>query len=78
MPTLLNEKGYSFRFRSSDGGEPPHVHVEGQSGAAKIWLADVEVASSRAYTARQLRQILDIVEDHRDEFLANWDDYFGT
>jgi len=39
MPTLYEERGYAFRFRSSDGPEPPHVHVEGNDGAAKFGFA---------------------------------------
>jgi hypothetical protein len=37
VPTLHREAGYAFRFRASDQGEPPHVHVEG-NGDAKFWL----------------------------------------
>lgn len=77
MPTLLEQDGYPFRFRSSDRGEAPHVHVEGNDGAAKMWLLDLELASSRGYTSRQLRKISGIVEEHRDEFLAKWHDFFG-
>lgn len=61
MPTLLEVRGYAFRFRSSDGPEPPHVHVEGNGGAATFWLADLALANSRGYTRRQLDQINEIV-----------------
>jgi hypothetical protein len=77
MPTLHEERGYAFRFRSSDGPEPPHVHVEGNDGAAKFWLRDVELASSRGYTRRQLEVVAEIVRSHRSEFLDRWHEFFG-
>lgn len=50
MPTLLAEDGYAFRSFSSDGGEPPHVHVRGNGGIAKIWLVPtVRIADHRGY-----------------------------
>ena len=77
MPTLHEERGYAFRFRSSDGPEPPHVHVEGHGGAAKFWLEDLAIASHRGYTRRQLDQIMQIVQAHQAEFVSRWHEYFG-
>ena len=77
MQTLHEERGYAFRFRSSDAPEPPHVHVEGNGGAAKFWLPDVELASSRGYTRRQLEVISTILREHEDEFLDRWHEFFG-
>jgi len=77
MPTLHEERGYAFRFFSSDAPEPPHVHVQGHDGAAKFWLEDVELASSRGYTRRQLDLIVAIVRDHQLEFLDRWHEFFG-
>lgn len=47
MPTLYEERGYAFRFRSSDGPEPPHVPVEGNDGVAKFWLGRLLADPSR-------------------------------
>jgi hypothetical protein len=44
MPTLHVESGYALRFFSADRKEPPHVHVYGNGGSAKLWLATIEVA----------------------------------
>ena len=77
MPTVWEEKGYAFRFRSSDGPEPPHIHVEGRGGAAKVWIDDVELASSKGYTPRQLSEIVRIVRSHHTEFLERWHEFFG-
>ncbi len=77
MPTLYEEGGFAFRFRSTDGGEPPHVHVEGQGGAAKYWLAPIRMAKSRGYNRRQLARIDAIVRGHEHDFEERWHEYFG-
>ena len=76
VPTLLREAGYAFRFRATDRGEPPHVHVEGHSGYAKFWLDGRKLEKSAGYNQRQLTQIARIVEEHAGEFEAKWHDYF--
>lgn len=77
MPTIHEEAGYAFRFRSSDRGEPPHIHVEGNGGHAKFWLPDLGVSTSTGYNRRQLRQITTIVHIHAAEFLGRWHEFFG-
>ena len=76
VPTLHHEAGYAFRFRASDQGEPPHVHVEGNGGHAKFWLDGPRLEKAGGYNRRQLMQIARIVETHADEFEARWHDYF--
>ena len=44
MPTVLRKYGYRFHFYGSDMHEPPHIHVTGHAGKAKIWLEPVEMA----------------------------------
>lgn len=79
VPTLLREEGFEFRFRARDRPEPPHVHVSGNDGRAKVWLRpSVSLASARGYTQQQIDRILKITEEHSDEFLAAWREYFGT
>lgn len=78
MPTLHEEAGFAFRFRAVDRSEPPHVHVSGHDGFAKIWLVPaVELQDSRGYSRRQVDRILKITEAHRTEWLAAWRRYFG-
>lgn len=76
MPTLHQESGYEYRFFSADGAEPPHVHVRGHGGSAKLWLSTLEVAASRGYNQRQLRQILAIAQARRNDFLDKWHEFF--
>lgn len=38
MPTVLIIEGFVFFFYSSEGNEPPHIHVERAGAKAKWWL----------------------------------------
>lgn len=67
-----------FRFYAADSGEPPHVHVTGNGGEAKVWLvAGLGIVRSRRYTAQQRLQIVRITEEHRVEWLSDWRRFFG-
>lgn len=77
MPTVLRVGGYRFVFYSSNGTEPPHVHVVSAGGAAKLWLAEpVTLARSSGYDARELRALQRLVVTHRDDLERAWHDYF--
>jgi hypothetical protein len=77
MPTLLIWRGYHFRFYSSDRFEPPHVHVAKHGCDAKIWLRSLEVSYNRGYSEPELRKLLAKIEEHREEWIGEWNDYFG-
>lgn len=76
VPTLHRQAGYAIRFRANDRGEPPHVHIEGNGGDAKFWLSPPKLANSAGYNRRQVAQIAEIVDAHRNEFLSRWHEYF--
>lgn len=67
---------YRLAFYSSNGVEPPHVHVISTTGQAKFWLETVALARSVAVSARELRQIESIVRDNREQLLRSWHEYF--
>jgi hypothetical protein len=70
-------RGYEFYFRSSDGGEPPHIHVKGNRGRAKLWLsARFGVADDRGYDRRRLGEIERITATHREDWLEAWSRFF--
>ena len=77
MPTLLRIDGYRFYFYSHEPNEPPHVHIDHSGRSAKVWLQDIALAKNIGYSARELKRILGMVEDHRDQFLEAWHAYFG-
>lgn len=76
-PTVLQWKEYRFFFFSREE-ERPHVHVTAQNGEAKFWLdPDVSVARNVGLTTVQLREILSLVEEKRNELLDAWRKHFG-
>ena len=78
MPTLLRWNGFRFYFFSSDGDEPPHVHIDRDGATAKYWLSPVVLARNIGFNPRDLRVIEGKVGEERARFLEAWRDYFGT
>jgi hypothetical protein len=76
MPTL-RFGSYTFRFYSSDGVEPPHIHVLRDNNEAKVWLQPIAVSHNRGYTQREVGEILRLVAEHLDRLLEAWDGYFS-
>lgn len=80
MPVVFRHGGYRFHFYSNEGDprEPQHIHVLKDGIDAKFWLwPDVVVAYNDGYSARVLRELTVIIEQHRNEIAAAWDEYFG-
>jgi Domain of unknown function (DUF4160) len=76
MPTISRVGAYRLAFYSSNGSEPPHVHVISPVGHAKFWLDTVSLARSTGVSPRELRQIESIVSDNREHLLRSWHEYF--
>jgi len=77
-PTVFREKGYRFFFFSREESRM-HVHVVSGDGEAKFWLEpDLELAKNYGYNRQQLKEIESLVEDHRDELVSGWKQYFGS
>lgn len=76
MPTILRWKGYRFYFYSSDGDEPPHVHVDHSGRTIKVWLETLKVAYNDGYRLREVSAIFDLVDRNRERLLEAWREYF--
>ena len=76
-PTVLRTGPYRLFFFSSDKHEPPHVHVEREAKRAKFWLEPVELERNNGFAARELARITAIVDEHREELLRAWHDFFS-
>jgi Domain of unknown function (DUF4160) len=76
MPTVLRVGSYRLAFYSSDGSEPPHVHIISAEGQAKFWLDPISLARSTAVSPHELRRIEAIVSDNRGRLLRSWHEYF--
>ncbi len=77
MPTLLRWNGFRFYFFSSDGDEPPHVHIDRDGATAKYWLSPVRLARNVGLNARDLRLVEDKVAEEQIRFLEAWHGYFS-
>ena len=76
MPTIFIE-GYKFRFYSSDGNEPPHVHVLRGDNEAKVWLQPISIEYNRRYYTAELNRILRLTHQHQVHLLEAWNAYFS-
>ena len=77
MPTILREHGYRFFFYVADRFEPPHVHIQRDDNAAKVWLDPLEISFSDGFRRHECNEILRITEQHLGKFLAAWHRKFG-
>ena len=77
MPTILRIGGLRFFFYSSEGSEPPHIHVEQDDNVAKFWLDTVELASSYGFSAKEINSIRKLVAEHQATLLQAWHEYFN-
>jgi hypothetical protein len=80
MPVVFRQDGLRYFFYSNKGmpREPRHVHVEGGSRDAKIWLEpEVSIEDSYGFNPSDLSRILRVVNENRERLLRAWGDYFG-
>ena len=75
--TVFRERGYRFFFFSREEARP-HIHVYSGDGEAKFWIEpDIELARYYGYSQNQLREIQNIVEEHRNVIRTEWREHFG-
>ena len=69
-----------LRFYFFSREEPRrHIHVEGPSGEAKIWLEPaIETAENHGLTPTDLRNALRAIREHEDDIRAAWKTHFGA
>lgn len=77
MPTVLRVGPHRFFFVSLDRDEPPHVHVQRENRVAKFWLDPVALQRAGGYSRPELNVIAALVQEHRDELLESWYEFFG-
>ncbi len=76
MPTILRVNGYRFFF-FSNAHEPIHVHIEKGDKYAKIDVASLKIEENYKLTSKECKELLKIVETHRDRIVEVWNEYFG-
>ena len=77
MPTILRSGPYRFFFYSSDGHEPPHVHVVRDGAVAKFWMSPVRLDHSQGLRAPELRRVRSIIRAQQPAMLKAWHEYFA-
>lgn len=78
MPTVLRDGPYSFVFFSSDGGEPPHIHVKRDRQAAKFWLEPIALAKNHGFPDHELNRIEALVREHLQTLMESWHEFFDA
>lgn len=78
MPTILDIGPYKLFFYSSEGSEPPHVHLRRERATAKFYLNPVRLARSRRFSDHELRELDKIVEEHQEKILEAWHEHFDN
>jgi len=74
VPTLLNINGFKFFFYANEH-LPMHIHVSHGDGFAKIELLTLNVVQNYL-KPKELKTALVIVEEHRDDFIRRWNEWF--
>ena len=56
-----------------------HVHVQGQNGEAKFWIApNIQLAQNFGLDERELKETLRLIVEHEDEIRHAWNSHFGS
>jgi hypothetical protein len=76
MPTVLRVGPFRFFFYAGDGAEPPHVHVERDDCEAKFWLDPIRLERSRGFRRKEINRLRELVEEHREQLLESWNEFF--
>jgi Domain of unknown function (DUF4160) len=78
MPTVLRIGPYRFFFYAGDGNEPSHVHVERDDSIAKFWLNPVRLQESGGFNRKDISDIQALVEEHQNELIRSWNEFFSN
>jgi hypothetical protein len=78
MPSVGDIGPYKLFFYSSEGAEPPHVHVRRDRATAKFWLNPVRLGRSHWFGDHELRQIQRIIEEQEARISEVWNEHFGN
>jgi hypothetical protein len=80
VPVVFRSGALRFFFYSNEGSprEPPHIHVRQGDHEAKLWLLpNLPAAYNHGFSERELRSLRALIEVHRAEIEAAWNEFFG-
>ena len=52
------------------------MHVSAAENTVKVWLETLALAQPVGYDSRELREIVELVREHRGQLLGAWHEYF--
>ena len=78
MPTVLRVGSFRFHFYSSEGTEPPHIHVRTPEGECKFWLEPILLAAVNGVKPHDVRVIERLVFEHHAALLAAYHEFHGN
>lgn len=77
MPTLLILFGLRFHFFSREH-KPIHVHIEKNGATAKFEIEqEVKLIYNKGLKKQELKLAESILEENRENFIAQWKEIFG-
>ncbi len=76
MPTVLRVGPFRFFFYAGDGNEPSHIHIERDECEAKFWLDPIRFERSRGFRRKEISRIRELVEEHHQQLLESWNEFF--
>ena len=77
-PTVFRYKNYGFFFFSKEE-KRMHIHVRSTDGEAKFWM-EPRVAPFRScgFSAKEVKELQRVIEEHHDEIVAAWKKHFES
>ena len=75
MPTIFKINGYRFFF-FSDEHTPEHIHIEKADAYARIELDNLRVTDSYNLNSKELKKLLNLVEENKEKLQGAWNEYF--
>jgi hypothetical protein len=75
-PTVFKYKNYRFFFFSREETRM-HVHIISPDGEAKFWIEPiVALADYSGFSARHIKELAKVVEEHAQEIKKTWKQHF--
>ncbi|HAH06682.1 MAG TPA: hypothetical protein DCM05_09185 [Elusimicrobia bacterium] len=76
-PTVFRYRKYRFYFFSREETRV-HVHVTCPDGEAKFWIEPgISLAQNYGLSQRQVKTLMRVVEEHKDEITSAWREHFS-
>ena len=77
-PTVFRHKSFRFYFFSREERRM-HIHIQSPDGEAKFWLDPIiSLHKNYGLSSKTLREIQELIEEHKDEISHAWKKHFKS